>query len=128
MRFDRTAVRRSAQLLAIPLAALLAAPSYAQFPEWISFRDVTADKLVADSEVGSGDTIEKDLIAGDLDKDGDPDLIIVRKVPFSNEGGARNVLLMNEDGVLTDLTETLAPAMMDAEAAARCAAGLQRLA
>ena len=41
---------------------------------------------------------------GDLDKDGDEDLVIVRKQPWTTSGRKRNVLLMNEKGVLTDRT------------------------
>ncbi len=98
---------------ALLLSLCLASPGMAQTVEWLSFIDVTDTKLSADSSLGSNDTVEKDLIAGDMDKDGDTDLLIVRKVRFSNAGGLRNVLLMNENGVLTDRTATLAPDMLD---------------
>lgn len=82
--------------------------------DWITFTDETDTRLVADPSVGSADTEEKDFAIGDVDRDGDTDLIVARKLPFTNVGPRRNVLLMNEDGVLTDRTDTLAPGMLDA--------------
>lgn len=100
--------------LALVLSFLLAAAPIALLAgDWISFTDETATRLVADASVGSEDQEEKDLVAGDLDQDGDLDVIAVRKNPFSTPGGHRNVLFMNESGVMTDRTTTLAPDMMD---------------
>lgn len=99
-------------LLSCTLLMLLALPTAAQ-DDWVAYTDETGTRLVADSSVGSADTQEKDIVVGDVDQDGDPDVLIARKVPFSSAGGGRNVLLINEDGVLTDRTATLAPEMMD---------------
>ena len=100
-------------LLAAPLglAALLPAPSTAQ--DWITFVDETATRLSADAAVGTGDSEEKDMAIGDFDRDCDTDLVVVRKTPFTNPGARRAVLFMNENGVLTDRSATLAPAFLD---------------
>ncbi len=52
--------------------------------------------------VGTTDTFEKDIAMGDVDRDGDVDLVIVRKVRFSSPGGKRNVLYLNDGGVMVD--------------------------
>ncbi len=85
----------------------------AQGGDWLTLVDETPTRLVADVSVGAEDTFEKDLISGDVDKDGDPDMLIARKVRFSTPGGKANVLFMNENGVMTDRTATLAPDMLD---------------
>ncbi len=82
--------------------------------DWVEFVEATATRLVAASAVGTGDVEEKDFAIGDLDRDCRTDLVVVRKTPFSNAGGRRNVLFMNEGGVLTDRSATLAPAFLDA--------------
>ncbi|MCP3956348.1 MAG: VCBS repeat-containing protein [bacterium] len=100
----------------ILVAICLLAPSVAVAgggSDWVEYVDESSTRIVADAGVGQIDEEEKDLIAGDVDKDGDTDLIIVRKVPFTNAGGWRNVLFMNESGVMTDRTSTLAPDFMD---------------
>lgn len=81
--------------------------------DWITFTDETATRLVADPAVGTMDEEEKDFAVADLDRDGDPDVVVVRKVPFSSPGGKRNVLFMNENGVMTDRTATLAIDFLD---------------
>ncbi len=89
---------------------MLAAGAFAG--DWVQFTNETADRLMADASVGANDPKEKDYIWGDVDKDGDIDLIVVRKSVGSNFGPFRNVLFMNEglaqghaiDGVLVDRT------------------------
>ncbi len=61
-------------------------------------------RLVAPAEVGAADPDEKDYAWGDVDGDGDTDLVVVRKQPFTTQGKRANVLLINENGVLTDRT------------------------
>jgi len=95
-------------------ALLLLHPYAASAGDWVEFVEATATRLVADSAVGVADVEEKDFAVGDLDRDCRADLVVVRKTPFSNAGGRRNVLFMNEGGVLTDRTATLAPAFLDA--------------
>ncbi len=81
--------------------------------DWLTLVDETSTRLVADVAVGTGDTFEKDIISGDVDKDGDPDLLVARKIRFSTQGGKANVLFMNEGGVMTDRTAALAPDLLD---------------
>jgi hypothetical protein len=78
--------------------------------QWVTFQDQTATRLAASAALGSGDTQEKDYAWADFDKDGDTDLVVVRKQPFTSPGKFPNVLFMNENGVLTDRTSTLASA------------------
>lgn len=82
--------------------------------DWVNFTDETSTRIVAAPELAVTDTEEKDFAIGDLDRDGDIDLVVVRKLPFTNVGPRRNVLFMNEGGVMTDRTNTLAPDMLDA--------------
>jgi hypothetical protein len=51
------------------------------------------------------DRMEKDIATGDFDKDGDEDVVIARKQPFSVGGAKIPILLRNENGVLTDRTQ-----------------------
>ena len=51
---------------------------------------------------GAGD--EVDFGWGDLDQDGDEDLVVVRKEPLATVGKRTNLLLLNEGGVLVDRT------------------------
>lgn len=105
------------------LAGLLAAPlwlvsnPWPAAAQWIDFDDVSSARIVVDEDaedpVGLTDPFEKDLISADIDQDGDIDLVVARKVRFSNAGGKRNVLFMNEGGTMVDRTALWAPAMLD---------------
>lgn len=99
-------ILRAAAFTGICLATA-ATPALAQ-SGWIDFTNQTSARLTL-TQVGMNDGVEKDLAAADLDKDGLTDLIIVRKIPFSTPGALVDVLLMNENGVLTDRTAELAP-------------------
>ncbi len=96
-------------VLAAWILALGAAASAQLDDGWVGFERDDA-RLVAEAEFGSGDTEEKDLWVGDLDRDGWDDLVIVRKQPFITTGRRTNVLLMNEGGVLVDRTAQYAAA------------------
>jgi len=95
------------------LGAWILAPQANAGEDWVTFTDETNTRIVADPSVGVNDQEEKDLVAGDVDKDGDDDLVVVRKEPFTNPDGKRNVLFMNLNGVMTDMTATLAPDFLD---------------
>jgi hypothetical protein len=89
--------------------ALCAAPAMAQLNvQWVQYANETGTRLVADPGVGSADPEEKDYAVGDFNRDGWTDVVVVRKQPFTTAGKRRGVLLMNENGVLTDRTSTLA--------------------
>jgi len=83
---------------------LCAAPLSGQ---WVQFVDETDTRLSL-SSVGVNDPEEKDIVVGDFDQDGWDDIVVVRKERFSNPGARTDVLLMNENGVLTDRTADLA--------------------
>jgi hypothetical protein len=88
------------------LAMFLSAPLLAQ-PDWVQFNDETASRISAASNVSTNDVAEKDYAWGDVDQDGDIDLIIVRKLAFTTGGVSAfrsNLLLLNQGGILVDRT------------------------
>jgi len=82
--------------------------------DWLTFDVETEDRLTL-SSVATTDSEEKDFAVGDLDNDGLEDVICVRKEPFSNstEPAKTALLLMNQDGILTDQTAALAPGFIN---------------
>ncbi len=72
--------------------------------EWVTFADQTATRLVADPAVGLNNPDEKDYAWADVDGDGDIDLVGVYKQLGTTTGKRRNVLFLNESGVLVDRT------------------------
>ncbi|MDP6478998.1 MAG: FG-GAP-like repeat-containing protein, partial [Phycisphaerales bacterium] len=90
------------------IGSILCLSSAATAQSWMSYANETDTRLQADPSVGVNDDREKDYIAGDVDMDGDDDLICVRKEPFTSTGRNANVLFLNEGGVLVDRTGTYA--------------------
>jgi len=73
--------------------------------QWLDWQDETANRLSLTS-VANSDDEEKDMWTADFNNDGSPDVIVVRKEPFSlsNEPPKSDLLLINESGVLVDRT------------------------
>lgn len=79
---------------------------------WVDWDDVTASNLVASPDLGINDVEEKDYLVGDFDHDGDPDLVVVRKLPWTTFGERQNVYFENVLGVLTDQTAQYVPGFL----------------
>ena len=99
---------RSNRWLTLTGAALAASfVTSASFAQWVELQEEPS-RIDAPSSLVANDNEEKDYAWGDVDNDGDTDLVIVRKQPFTSTGKRENVLLMNEGGVLTDRTSEYA--------------------
>jgi hypothetical protein len=85
-------------------AVALAVASTASAQNWVNYSNQTSTRLVGSASVIGANNLEKDFGWGDLDQDGDTDLVCMLKFPGSIQGGFRNILLMNEGGVLVDRT------------------------
>ena len=84
------------------LCGLLASTACGQ---WAQLTDETGKRLVLDPSFEYLN-LEKDVTWGDFDQDGDTDLVVAMKFVGSIEGGWPNLVLMNENGVLVDRTDT----------------------
>jgi len=101
-------VTRSTRLSVVGLFLFISLFSGPVFAQWIEFTEETVSRLSGPAATLLNDVEEKDYAWGDIDKDGDIDLVVVRKQPFTSAGKKTNVLLLNESGVLTDFTAALA--------------------
>ncbi len=97
-----------------------AATAQGQTNEWLNFQVETDDRLVL-SSVANSDPEEKNHAVGDLNNDGWPDMVVVRKQPFSSQTqpAKTDLLLINENGVLVDRTAELAPGFLSTPTFAR---------
>jgi hypothetical protein len=93
----------------IAAAFVLGMPTLLQ-AQWITFTEMTGTYTSGlSTSTTTGDPNEKDFGLGDLDKDGDIDIVNARKEAFYATGSRSHILLMNVSGVLTDQTATYAP-------------------
>ncbi len=114
---SRSYLGRTRRVLGLTLLASLFPVALAD-GQWVKFADETASRLDADPEFTTDDQEEKAFAWGDVDQDGDVDLVCVRKEPFTSSGRRASVLFMNEgiaegwsmNGVLVDRTADYASA------------------
>jgi hypothetical protein len=97
-------LRPSSAFLVLAATAATSSLAHAQ---WVTYSNETATRVSAAPGLVVSDQEEKDYAWADLDHDGDTDLVVARKEPFTSSGHFPNVLLMNEGGVLTDRSGTL---------------------
>ena len=94
---------RSLATIAMAIVGFVCSDVIAQ-SNWVDFVDERSRLAF-----NTNDDQEKDIVVGDLDNDGDEDIVVVRKLPFSVDGERANLLLMNEGGDLVDRTSEFIP-------------------
>lgn len=109
---------RSVATLAVMTVGMTLSVRPTAYGQWIEFTDDTSTNL-STGLINVSDPLEKDIATGDLNRDGWEDVIVVRKVRFSNPGAKTDILLMNEDGVLVNRTSSLAPGFLSTPTDAR---------
>ncbi len=83
-----------------------------------TFTNATGARLSAAGPVGAADPTEKSYGIADIDQDGDLDVVVGRRTrpafpsSLGKAAAIENTLFMNENGVLTDRTSTLAPSFL----------------
>ena len=85
-------------------SVLAAATTSAQTTTWVTYVNESSSRIVASASLIGPDNLEKDFAWGDFDQDGDVDIVCMRKFPGSIQGGFRDILFMNEGGILVDRT------------------------
>ena len=97
-------------LLSAVMACLFGVGTTTAQEVWLDW-DLQTDVRLELSSVANADDEEKDIWPADLNKDGWMDVIVVRKEPFSSatEPPKADLLLMNVEGLLVDMTASLAP-------------------
>ena len=75
---------------------------------WVDFKNASENVLM----FHTGDRLEKDIIAGDVDRDGDVDILIARKAAYGRKGAKTNMLLINDGGKLFDRTAEHVPGFL----------------
>ncbi|HEY3243264.1 MAG TPA: FG-GAP-like repeat-containing protein [Phycisphaerae bacterium] len=107
--------RRNLIVPAALAAGVLTLARLAPAQSWITFTNETTrlsdpegnyPELLTDSQ-------EKDFAVGDVDNDGDTDMVVVRKIPYTNPGGRKNYLFLNEGGALVNRTAAKIPQFLD---------------
>ncbi|RKY16900.1 MAG: hypothetical protein DRQ55_17010 [Planctomycetota bacterium] len=91
---------------------LLAGSAIGQAHDNVWARFVSSPSSLSAGTISDNST-ETDVDWGDLDQNGYIDVVVVRKQEFTSVGKRTNILLMNYDGVLTDMTTTFAATSSD---------------